>query len=299
MGFQGSKALHIFLFTLIFVIYILTLCGNLLIVTLVFNSKTLHTPMYFFLTQLSLSDLILATDICPNALDLLAQEDGVMSFTGCMFQHYIFAVTECSECLLLTVMAYDRYLAICYPLKYTYIMNNMFCIKLALTSWLLSLFIMMISTVTIACLDFCGPNIIDHFFCDALPLLNLSCSDTSVVHSEMILISITVLFLPFVFIIISYSNVIFAILKIKSVYGKKKTFSTCSSHLSVVSIFYVTLIFTYGLPNQGQLLGISKLESLFYTVGTPLLNPILYSLRNKDMKITFNKLVENVISLHR
>ncbi|XP_077329830.1 olfactory receptor 13A1-like [Lithobates pipiens] len=297
LGFQSSKVVHIFLFTLILVIYISTLCGNLLIITLVSYNSNFHTPMYFFLTQLSLSDLILSTDICPNLLYIVVQEYGIMSFRGCMFQHYIFAMTECSECLLLTVMAYDRYLAICKPLHYTSIMDKLFCIKLAVMSWLLGIIIMMISTVTIACLDFCGPNIIDHFFCDALPLLNLSCSDTFVVRVEMILISIAVLFLPFLFIIVSYSNVIFTILKITSATGKQKTFSTCSSHLTVVSIFYVALIFSYGLPSRGQLSSISKLQSLFYTVGTPLVNPIIYSLRNKDMKLTFNKLVGNSVNL--
>nr|DBA29667.1 TPA: hypothetical protein GDO54_005731 [Pyxicephalus adspersus] len=287
-----------FLFTLIFVIYILTLCGNLLIITLVSYSKILHTPMYFFLTQLSLSDIILTTDICPNLLYIVVNENGTMSFTSCIFQHYIFATTECLECLLLTVMAYDRYLAICHPLHYTSIMNMLFCIQLVAMSWLLSIIIMMISTVTIACLEFCGPNTIDHFFCDALPLLHLSCSDTSLIQIEMILISVAVLFLPFLFIIISYSKVICTILKITSTAGKHKTFSTCSSHLTVVSIFYVTLIFTYGLPTKGQLLSISKLESLFYTVGAPLLNPIIYSLRNKDMKITFIKLLENLLTLY-
>ncbi|KAM5171596.1 olfactory receptor 10AG1-like [Mantella aurantiaca] len=249
--------------------------------------------MYFFLTQLSLSDILLTTDICPNLLYIVFQEDGTMSFRNCILQHYIFAMTECSECLLLTVMAYDRYLAICYPLQYTSVMNQLYCMKLAVMSWLASICIMMISTVTIACLDFCGPNVIDHFFCDALPLLNLSCSNTFVVHVEMILISITVLFLPFLFIIISYGNVVFTILKISSATGKRKTFSTCSSHLAVVSIFYVTLILSYGLPTSGRLASVSKVESLFYTIGTPLVNPIIYSLRNKDIKTTFYKLVEN------
>ncbi|CAI9603748.1 unnamed protein product [Staurois parvus] len=297
LGFQTSKVVSIFLFTLILVIYISTLCGNVLIITLVSYSNVLHTPMYFFLTQLSLSDIILTTDICPN-LHIVVQEDGTMSFRGCVLQHYIFAMTECSECLLLTVMAYDRYLAICKPLHYTSIMDKLFCIKLASVSWLLGIIIMMISTVTIACLDFCGPNIIDHFFCDALPLLNLSCSDTSEVENTRVFLGIPVLFLPFIFIMCSYMYVIITIMKIPSTDGKKKAFSTCSSHLTIVCIFYTSLISMYGLPTSGSSSDISKVISILYTVGTPLINPIIYSLRNKDIKVASDKIISHFVKFY-
>ncbi|XP_072259104.1 olfactory receptor 6B1-like [Pyxicephalus adspersus] len=290
LGFQTSKDVNIFVFIFLLMFYILTLGGNLLIIILVSYNKTLHTPMYFFLTQLSFSDILLTTDISPNFLYILLYEGGTMNFTICIFQYYIFIVTECTECLLLTIMSYDRYLAICNPLHYMSIMNKLLCMKLTMFSWLLSIGSMLISTITIANLDFCGPNLINHFFCDVSPLLNLSCSDTFVVQLEMVLLSVPILFLPFLFIVISYIYVILAILKIPSNTGKQKAFSTCSSHLTVVSIFYVTLIVIYDLPTSGQSLTISKLMSLLYTVGTPLMNPIIYSLRNKDMKIAFSKI---------
>ncbi|XP_068129380.1 olfactory receptor 10A7-like [Hyperolius riggenbachi] len=298
LGFQCSEVLGILLFILVFVIYICTLCGNLLIITLVFYSKTLHTPMYFFITQLAISDIMLTSDIAPNVLYMMHSKAWTMSFTSCVFQEYIFAVTECSECLLLTVMSYDRYLAICNPLHYTSVMNTLLCMGLSIISWLLSIFLVMIVTIKMASLNFCGPNIIDHFYCDALPLISLSCSDISTLQIEMLLVSIAVLFLPFFLIIISYSYVITTIIKIPSTIDKQKAFSTCSSHLIVVSLFYVTLICTYGLPTQGQFLSLNKLLSLLYTVGTPLINPMIYSLRNKDIKIAFEKIIMKIKNLY-
>ncbi|XP_068129378.1 olfactory receptor 6B1-like [Hyperolius riggenbachi] len=294
MGFRSSKEVNIFLFALILVVYIFTIYANLLIITLVFYSKTLHTPMYFLLIQLSLSDLILSTDIAPNLLYIIVREDRRISFTKCVVQQYVFAVAECTECLIVTVMSYDRYLAICSPLHYTSIMNNFFCAKLVLACWLLSFLVVMVDAIAIASLKFCGPNIIDHFFCDVLPLLKLSCSDPLAVQLIMFLTSVVVVFLPFVVIVISYSCVIVTILRIQSTTGKQKAFSTCSSHLTVVSIFYVSIIFTYGIPNGGQLLNLDKLLALFYTVGTPLINPGIYSLRNKEIKTSFVTLVRQM-----
>ncbi|KAM9312318.1 olfactory receptor 5F1-like [Gastrophryne carolinensis] len=297
LGFQTSRETSIFLFILFFVIYSLTFCGNLVIMALVSCSQTLHTPMYFFLTQLSLSEILLTTDIVPNVLSIILQKGRPMALMSCIFQLYIFIVMESSECLILTAMSYDRYLAICRPLQYTSIMNKMLYVKLAIMSWLVSIFSMMIIAVTIACLEFCDLNVIDHFFCDISPLLKLSCSDTSMVQLEITLLSVPILFLPFVLIIMSYSYVIFTILKIPSSTGKRKAFSTCSSHLTVVSIFYITLILYYNLPTNGLSLTVSKLISLLYTVGTPLINPIIYSLRNQDMKTALEKLVNQFVAM--
>ncbi|KAM9313341.1 olfactory receptor 13A1-like [Gastrophryne carolinensis] len=294
LGFQSCREVRIFLSILFFLIYSLTLCGNLLIITLVYFSRKLHTPMYFFLTQLSLSDLMLTTDISPNLLHIMLREQGTMLLAHCLFQYYVFIVAEYVECLLLTVMSYDRYLAICDPLHYTTIMSKMFCKKLATASWLWSIFTMMISVFTVACLDFCGPNIIDHFFCDILPLVKLSCSDTFMIRVEMMLLSVPTLFIPFLLIIISYSYVIFTIRKISSTTGKRKAFSTCSAHLTVVSMYYVFMILIYDLPSTGQALTIMKALSLFYTVGTPLLNPIIYSLRNEDITRALEKILSYI-----
>ncbi|XP_040197792.1 olfactory receptor 10A7-like [Rana temporaria] len=296
LGFQSSKEVSIVLFILLLIVYVLTLFGNVLIITLVYYNEALHTPMYFFLTQLSLSDILLTTDIAPFLLYTLLHDGGTMSFTGCIFQQYIFDIIESAECLLLTVMSYDRYLAICNPLHYSSIMNEFLCIILTMISWLFSILTTLIAAITIAYLNFCGPNIIDHFFCDVSPVLKLSCSDTFWVQLDMILNSVPLLFLPFLIIIISYTYIIFTILKIPSNTGKQKAFSTCSSHLTVVCIFYVTLIVIYDLPTSGQSLTIRKLVSLIYTVGTPLMNPIIYSLRNKDIKIAFAKLQNSFVS---
>ncbi|XP_068129377.1 olfactory receptor 5G3-like [Hyperolius riggenbachi] len=298
LGFQSSKGVSIFLFTLILVVYIFTLGGNILIITLVLYGETLHTPMYVFLTQLSVTDIILSTDVIPNLLYVILQDHKTMSFINCIAQQNIFSMIESSECLLVTAMSYDRYLAICKPLHYSSIMSKLFCAKLIIVSWLLSLFIVIIDVLTITCMDFCGPNIIDHIFCDVLPLLKLSCSDTFIVQLELILLSTVVVFLPFVLIIVSYTKVIFTILKIPSTVGKQKAFSTCSSHLTVVSIFYVTLICTYGFPSTGEFINLNKPLALLYTVGTPLGNPLIYSLRNKDIKITFKRLKKSFVNLY-
>lgn len=260
-------------------IYILTICGNLLMVILVVYSKVLHSPMYFFLVQLSLCDIMLTTDIVPNLFQTALYQTASISFTMCIAQYCIFVISECCEGLLLTVMSYDRYLAICKPLHYASIMNSVFCIKLAMIPWLLSICTMAVTTTSIAFLDFCGYNKIDHFFCDVSPLLKLSCSDVSLVQTELIFLSVPVLFIPFLFILFSYINVIATILKIPSVTGKQKAFSTCSSHLMVVFLYYITLICMYDLPANGQSLNLS----LLYTVGIPLMNPVIYSLRNKDI----------------
>ncbi|XP_063785659.1 olfactory receptor 10A7-like [Pseudophryne corroboree] len=291
LGFQSLQSFRTISLFILLVIYSMTVCGNLLIITLVFYSKNLQTPMYLFLTQLSLSDIMLTTDIIPNMLHTIVNKVGTISFVGCITQFYFFVVTESSECLLLTVMSYDRYLAICNPLHYTCIMDSILSIKLIIISWLLSFSMPLIDTVTLGLLYFCGPQIIDHFFCDYPPLIVLSCSDTSVLQLEVIFLSFPLVILPFILIIVSYIYIIQAILRLSSFTKRQKAFSTCSSHLTIVSIFYTTLFCIYVLPTRGQSRSISKVLSLFYTVVTPLINPIIYSLRNKDVKIAFEKFI--------
>ncbi|XP_063785660.1 olfactory receptor 11L1-like [Pseudophryne corroboree] len=295
LGFQSLQCFKAISLLILLVIYSMTLCGNLLIITLVFYSKNLQTPMYLFLTQLSTSDIMLTTAIIPNMLYTIVNEVGTISFVGCITQFYFFAVTECSECLLLTVMSYDRYLAICNPLRYNCIMDSALCIKLIIISWLISFSLLLIDTVTLGLLHFCGPLIIDHFFCDYPPLLERSCSDTNVLQLEVIFLSFPVLILPFILIIVSYVYIIQVILRLPSFTERQKSFSACSSHLTTVSIFYTTLFCIYVLPTRGQSQSISKVLSLFYTVVTPLINPIIYSLRNKDMKKAFEKYICKIV----
>ncbi|KAM4675899.1 olfactory receptor 11L1-like [Discoglossus pictus] len=289
LGFQNLGSFRIVFFILILWMYCITISGNFLIIMLVSISKNLLSPMYFFLTQLSISDIMLTTNIVPNMLHIVLNEGGAISVSGCIVQFYFFGALEISECFLLTVMSYDRYLAICNPLRYSYIMDHALCLRFVITSWLLSFSVILISAVTICTLHFCGTNVIDHFFCDLAPLLELSCSDTYIVKLEGVFMSIPVIILPFILIITSYTNIIHAILKIPSNTRRQKTFSTCSSHLAVVSIYYGTLFAIYVVPTKGQSLTESKVFSLLYTVVTPLINPIIYSLRNKEIKDALNR----------
>ncbi|XP_040273292.1 olfactory receptor 11L1-like [Bufo bufo] len=283
LGFKSSQNLNYVLFTIFLIVYCLTLCGNLLMVTLVTHVRELHQPMYFFLTQLSIADVLLTTDIVPSLLHVLLHKVGIISFDACIAQLFIFALCEGSECFLLTVMSYDRYLAICNPLRYTTIMNHNLCLKLIVISWLLGFFFSTVEITSTSLLEYCGPNTIDHFFCDMPPVLELSCSDTSGVQLEIILITGPVLLSSFIIIIMSYSYIIIVILKIPSFTGRQKAFSTCSSHLTVVFIFCGTLFGVYILPTKGKLLNMKKFLSLLYTVGTPLINPVIYSLRNSHI----------------
>ncbi|XP_040197838.1 olfactory receptor 11L1-like [Rana temporaria] len=291
MGFHNMAVYNLLLFTLVLIIYILTICGNLLIIILVNYGKTLHSPMYFFLSQLSVSDIMLTTDIAPNMLNIVLHERTPISFSGCITQYYVFGTIETFECFLLTVMSYDRYLAICSPLHYTSIMKHTLCIQLVLASWLLSCSMVFIFTLGLCELEFCGPNVIDHFYCDLNPLLELSCSDTSKVQMEATLLCVPVIVLPFLLIVVSYTYIVVTLLNISSFSGRLKSFSTCSSHLIVVFLFYGTLIAMYLIPKKGQLRTTSKIMSLLYTVFTPFVNPFIYSLRNKDIKEIVKKIV--------
>ncbi|XP_069618782.1 olfactory receptor 10A7-like [Ranitomeya imitator] len=296
VGFQSNQCSVVLLICLLLVVYSGTICGNLLIITLVSTSKNLHTPMYFFLSQLSISDIVLTTDIVPNTLHVLMNNGATITFIYCFTQFYIFGAIEASECFLLTVMSYDRYVAICNPLHYTSIMTSAHCVRLSISTWLLSFGCALILTLTISMLTFCGPNIIDHFFCDTVPLLELACSSTYTMELEIYILSFPTLVIPTTIIIISYINIIVTILRCQSRISRQKAFSTCSSHLTVVSIFYCTLLSVYVFSMGGQTLTISKLLSLMYTVVTPFINPIIYSLRNKEIKNSIQKLVNKCMT---
>ncbi|XP_073402978.1 olfactory receptor 5G9-like [Dendrobates tinctorius] len=294
LGFQVSQGLRIFLFCLLLVIYCGTICGNLLIITLVSTSRNLHTPMYFFISQLSINDILLPTDIVPYMLHILLNNGGTITFNTCIFQLYVFGASETFECLLLTVMSYDRYVAICNPLRYTSIMTGGHCMMLTVICWMFGWFIVLIDFMEAANLNFCGQNIIDHLFCDIVPLIELACSDTFIVHLEIYLLSIPILIIPTTIIIMSYTYIVLAIIKISSSTGRQKAFSTCSSHLTVVSIYYLTIFIVYIVPTKGRTLTTSKILSLLYTVFTPFINPIIYTLRNADIRKAAQKAVDFV-----
>ncbi|XP_073403012.1 olfactory receptor 6N1-like [Dendrobates tinctorius] len=292
LGFQACQGLRIFLFCLFIVVYCLIICGNLLIITLVSTSKNLHTPMYFFISQLSISDILLTTDIVPNMLHILLNNGATVTFIGCMTQFYFFCVSETFECLLLTVMSYDRYVAICKPLHYNSIMTSGYCLILTIICWLFGFSILSIYVITTAKINFCGSNVIDHLFCDLVPLLGLACSDTFIIDLEVYLLSIPNVLIPTTIIVISYTYIVQTVLRIPSSTGRQKAFSTCSSHLTVVSIFYWTMFSVYVVPTKGQTLLTSKILSLLYTMFTPLVNPIIYSLRNKDIIKAVQKILK-------
>ncbi|XP_073402944.1 olfactory receptor 11L1-like [Dendrobates tinctorius] len=271
-----------FLFSLLLMIYCGTICGNLLIITLVSTSRNLHTPMYFFISQLSISDILVISDVLPNMLHVLLNNGATISFAGCITQFYFLGASETVECFLLAVMSYDRYVAICKPLHYNVIMKSGYCVILTIICWVFGFSIVLIYMIPTAKLNYCGRNMIDHVFCDIVPLLELACSESHIVHLEVYLLSIPIIFIPITTIVMSYICIVLAILRIPSSTGRQKTFSTCSSHLTVVYIFFWTIFSVYVVPAKGQSSTISKILSFLYTVFTPFINPIIYSLRNKD-----------------
>ncbi|XP_075715765.1 olfactory receptor 11A1-like [Rhinoderma darwinii] len=290
LGFPNLQNFTFLFFSLLDIIYCGTILGNLLIMILYLVSTSLQSPMYFFITQLSLCDVLLTTDIVPTLLHSVLYGGSTMTLIGCIIQFSVFVTSESSECLLLSVMSYDRYLAICNPLRYNSIMNHVFCVTSVIVTWLVSFMVMLIYTISIYNLNFCGPHVIDHFYCDFEPILQLSCSDTSIIRKEVLILGSLVVMGPFIIIVLSYVYIVITILKIPSNTGRHKAFSTCSSHLIVVSLFYGTLMIVYMFPPRGQSLILSKIMSLMYTVVTPLLNPIIYTLRNKDFKESFHKI---------
>ncbi|XP_068129386.1 olfactory receptor 5P55-like [Hyperolius riggenbachi] len=293
-GFQTRESISCLVFFLFLMVYSLTVCGNFLIIMLVSSCRILHSPMYFFLTQLSVSDIILVTSIVPNIFQGALLKEFTLSLSDCITQFYFFATAGTAECFLLTVMSYDRYLAICKPLHYNLIMSHFFCWMTVLACWTLSILALLLLILKIIRLEFCGPDILDHFFCDLHPILELSCTDISSITVHVMFTSTFFVVIPFIIIITSYVCIIVAIFRIPSITGRQKAFSTCSSHLTVVFIYYGTLICVYLVPSGGQSLNVSKFLSLMYTVVTPLMNPIIYSLRNKELKKAFEQLTSSL-----
>ncbi|OCT90979.1 olfactory receptor 1468 [Xenopus laevis] len=284
LGFQNLHNFRIPVFSLFLLIYIMTVWENVLIIVLVSSSQNLQSPMYFFLRQLSLCDLLESSNTAPVLLRTIISEGVAMPLAGCITQLYFTAYSVTFQSLLLAVMSYDRYVAICIPLRYSSIMSHRVCINIILMSWIICLCSTLVLANLIGTLKFCEQTNINHFFCDLDPLLELSCSDTFFAKTEATLMSIPVVVSPFILICVSYMCIAHAILKIKSNIGRQKAFSTCSSHLAVVSMFYGTLISIYLTPSKNHSQNISKVLSLMYTVGIPFINPVIYSLRSTDIK---------------
>ncbi|KAJ1079846.1 hypothetical protein NDU88_000079 [Pleurodeles waltl] len=293
LGFQAVPALKPLLFLIFLFIYLLTVAGNTLIVITVTLGHHLHSPMYFFLGNLSFLEVWYPTTTVPTMLAGILTGGRLISYGGCISQFYFFVSFAGTECILLTVMAYDRYVAICFPLRYAALMERGLCLKLAVIAWL-SGFSPPVVTVSFLCrLHFYGHKEVDHFFCEFAPLVKAACSDTSVIEMTVFILAISMLSIPFVLVIVSYAYIMSAILRIPSAIGRQRAFSTCSSHLTVVIIYFGTLISIYLTPTSGHYLHLNKALSLVYTVATPLLNPIIYTLRNKEIQRTFRKAVTN------
>ncbi|KAM4691789.1 olfactory receptor 11L1-like [Rhinophrynus dorsalis] len=289
LGFGNLHHLNYLFFIIFLVIFLFTVTGNLLIIILVSTSPHLHSPMYFFLCHLSVSDIFITTSTVPTLLLSILLHGEILSLLSCITQLYFFSAATVTECLLLSAMSYDRYLAICYPLHYTSIMDFQICILLTVWPWILGFTLSVITIVTMSELNFCNDNIVDHFYCDLSPIQKLSCSDTSFIEIISYVFSVPIFILPFCVIIGTYIYIFHAIIRIPSTTGKQKAFSTCSSHLIVVGAFYGTLITKYMTLSAGYSLLLTKIISLLHTVITPLFNPIIYSLRNEDIRTALRK----------
>ena len=271
-------------YTLFLAMYVTTVLGNLLIMFLIRLDPHLHTPMYLFLSNLSFSDLCFSSVTMPKLLQNMHSQDPSISYAGCLTQMYFLLFFGDFESFLLVAMAYDRYVAICFPLHYTTIMSPRLCLFLVLLPWVLTTFHAMLHTLLMARLHFCEDNVIAHFFCDMSALLKLSCSDTRVNELVIFITGGLILVIPFLLIITSYAQIVSSTLKVPSAKGICKAFSTCGSHLTVVSLFYGTVIGLYLCPSASNSTVKETVMATMYTVVTPMLNPFIYSLRNRDMK---------------
>ncbi|XP_053903212.1 olfactory receptor 2B2-like [Malaclemys terrapin pileata] len=283
MGISDQPHLEMLLFVVFLVLYVLNLVGNLAIIVVLWLEPCLHTPMYFFLSNLSFLDLCYTTSTVPQMLVNMCSKHKSITWAGCVAQLYVSLSLGCTECLLLAVMAYDRYVAICQPLRYTIVMSRRLCLQMAATIWLSGFSNSMLQTVLTVRLPRCGQNRVNHFFCEMPALLKLACVDTSSTEAEAFAVSVIFLLVPLGLILVSYSYIVAAVLRIRSAQGRLKAFNTCASHLAVVSLFYGTAIFTYLQPPSSYSQDRSNMVSLFYGVIAPMLNSLIYTLRNKDV----------------
>ncbi|XP_007537910.1 olfactory receptor 11L1 [Erinaceus europaeus] len=298
LGFQNLLEWQSLLFAIFLFIYFLTVTGNVVIIAVVSHDQRLHSPMYIFLKHLSFLEIWYTSTIVPLLLTNLLSWGQAISFPACMTQLYFFVFFGATECFLLAMMAYDRYLAICSPLHYSFLMSPEICNWLVAISWLTGVGTGFLPCMMISKLDFCGPNQINHFFCDLPPLIQLSCSSVYITEMVIFILSIAVLCICFFLTLVSYIFIVSSILRIPSASGRMKTFSTCGSHLAVVTIYYGTMISMYVRPSAHLSPEINKIISVFYTVVTPLLNPVIYSLRNKDFKEAVRKVMKRKCGIY-
>ncbi|CAI9168716.1 unnamed protein product [Rangifer tarandus platyrhynchus] len=291
LGFSDRLPLELVLFVVLLIFYIFTLLGNTTIIALSYLDPRLHTPMYFFLSNLSFLDMCYTTSIVPQLLVNLSGADKSISFGGCVVQMYMSLALGCTECILLGVMAFDRYAAVCRPLHYTVIMHPGLCVLMASASWITGFANSLLQTVLIFLLPRCGRNKLDHFFCEIPTFLKLACVDTTMNLYVTFFGSVIILLTPVSLIMFSYGRIVMAVLRIRSTAGQRKAFGTCGSHLTVVSLFFGTAIYVYFKPSSSDSQDQDKFMSLFYTVIIPMTNPLIYTLRNRDVKGAIKKVL--------
>ncbi|XP_029431446.1 olfactory receptor 1019-like [Rhinatrema bivittatum] len=297
LGFTNDSQLQFVLFVVFLMIYLMTLLGNFGIILLIQLDPRLHTPMYFFLCNLSFVDLCCSSAITPKILVNFLSENKAISYLGCAAQLYFFLAFACTDNFLLAAMAYDRYVAICNPLLYPVLMTRKVCTQLASIVYIAGFLYSILQTGNTFRLSFCRSNVINHFFCDIPPLLKLSCMDTYL--NEIVLNTFAVLIsLPSILVIlISYTSILSNVLRIRSAEGRRKAFSTCASHFVSVTLFYGSALFMYLRPSSAYSLKQDRIISVFYTVVIPMLNPLIYCLRNQEVKAALRKISsENIIS---
>ncbi|XP_040860031.1 olfactory receptor 10AG1-like [Ochotona curzoniae] len=291
LGFSDLPSLQGLLSALFSIIYLTILVGNSLIIIITRLESSLQKPMYFFLANFSSLEVFYVSVILPRMLFNLWTQDRSISLLDCATQMCFFLILGTTECFLLAVMSYDRYVAICSPLHYPVVMNHKMCVQLALGSWVTGIPVQIGQTWQIFSLPFCNSNRIDHFFCDIPPILKLACGDTFVHEVSVYIVVMLVAAIPFMLILASYSKIICTILRLPTAKGRAKAFSTCSSHLLVVVLFFGSATITYLRPKSNHSAGVDKLLSVLYTIVTPMFNPMIYSLRNKDVIAALRKII--------
>ncbi|XP_057581747.1 olfactory receptor 476-like [Hippopotamus amphibius kiboko] len=272
------------LFAIFLLIYSVTLVGNLGLIDLIRASTTLHTPMYFLLSMLSFLDVCNSSVFTPRLLISFLTTDQSISFMGCVVQMGLMTLHGSGECVMLAIMAYDRFVAICHPLLYHTIMSRRLCVRLVVVTYVTGVFISAVQTGNVFILPYCGPNIIDHYFCDIPPVLQLACSDTTIASVILLIFSSLITVPTISVILVSYAYILVTICRMRSLEAQRKAFSTCASHLTALSLFYGSVFLVYVQPNPESVSAYNKILSVFYTIVIPMLNPLVYSLRNKDVK---------------
>ncbi|XP_051022706.1 olfactory receptor 10AG1-like [Acomys russatus] len=291
LGFSELPSLQGFLFGMFSIMYVIILIGNGFIIVIVKIDPALQKPMYFFLVNFSLLEICYVSVTLPRILYNLWTQDRTICLLACAIQMFFFLILAATECFLLAVMSYDRFVAVCHPLHYPVVMNPAKCTQLAAGSWLGGIPVQIGQTCQIFSLHFCNSNRIEHFFCDVAPILKLACGDTSVHELSVYLVAVLFVASPFMMILASYTRIIATVLKLPTGKGRAKAFSTCSSHLLVVVLFFGSATINYLRPKSIHSAGTDELLSLFYTIVTPMFNPLIYSLRNKEVIAALRRLL--------